>query len=97
MHLSMLDGCDLSNDALGEVVLQDSFQIWDPKQLIRKAKDRHIFLFELYLVFSKELKDSNGKSKYIYKTRLMVVRNIFKHLVWQIQFYTVKETVDSTF
>lgn len=97
LHLSMLDGCDLSNDALGEVVLQDSFQIWDPKQLIRKAKDRHIFLFELYLVFSKELKDSNGKSKYIYKTRLMVVRNIFKHLVWQIQFYTVKETVDSTF
>ena len=72
LHLSMLDGCDLSNDALGEVVLQDCFQIWDPKQLIRKAKDRHIFLFELYLVFSKELKDSNGKSKYIYKSRLMV-------------------------
>jgi len=72
LHLSMLDGCDLSNDTLGEVVLQDSFQIWDPKQLIRKAKDRHIFLFELYLVFSKELKDSNGKSKYIYKSRLMV-------------------------
>ena len=72
LHLSMLEGCDLSNGTLGEVVLQDSFQIWDPKQLIRKAKDRHIFLFELYLVFSKELKDSNGKSKYIYKSRLMV-------------------------
>jgi triple functional domain protein len=72
LHLSMLEGCDVSHDTLGEVVLQDSFQVWDPKQLIRKAKDRHIFLFELYLVFSKEIKDSNGKSKYVYKSKLMV-------------------------
>ena len=73
LHLSMLEGCDLSHNTLGEVVLQDSFQVWDPKQmLIRKTKERHIFLFELYLVFSKEVKDSNGKSKYIYKSRLMV-------------------------
>ena len=73
LHLSMLEGCDLSHNTLGDVVLQDSFQVWDPKQmLIRKTKERHIFLFELYLVFSKEVKDSNGKSKYIYKSRLMV-------------------------
>ena len=76
LHLSMLEGCDLSHNTLGEVVLQDSFQVWDPKQmLIRKTKERHIFLFELYLVFSKEVKDSNGKSKYIYKSRLMVSYN----------------------
>ena len=76
LHLSMLEGCDLSHNTLGEVVLQDSFQVWDPKQmLIRKTKERHIFLFELYLVFSKEVKDSNGKSKYIYKSRLMVRYN----------------------
>ena len=73
LHLSLLEGCDLSHEALGEVVLQESFQVWDPKNvIIRKAKDRHIFLFELYLVFSKEIKDSNGKSKYIYKSRLLV-------------------------
>ena len=73
LHLSMLEGCDLSHEALGEVVLQDSFQVWDPKNvIIRKAKERHIFLFELYLVLSKEIKDSNGKSKYIYKSRFMV-------------------------
>ncbi len=27
MHLSMLDGCDISVDMLGEVVLQDMFQV----------------------------------------------------------------------
>lgn len=72
LHLSMLEGCDVANQTLGEVVMQDSFQVWDHKQIIRKAKDRHIFLFELYLVFAKEVKDTNGKSKYIYKSKLLV-------------------------
>ena len=61
LHLSMLEGCDVRIDTLGDVVLQDSFTVWDPKQLIRKGRDRHIFLFELYLLFSKEVKDSAGK------------------------------------
>ena len=30
-----------------------------------------MFLFELYLVFSKEVKDSNGKAKYQYKMKMM--------------------------
>ncbi|XP_066250215.1 triple functional domain protein isoform X1 [Euwallacea similis] len=71
MHLSLLEGCDISSDKLGEVVLQDAFQVWDPKQLIRKGRDRHIFLFEMYLLFTKEVKDSAGKVKYIYKNKLM--------------------------
>ncbi|XP_024083955.1 triple functional domain protein isoform X2 [Cimex lectularius] len=71
LHLSLLDGCDVSLDELGEVVLQDSLHVWDPKQIIRKSKERHCFLFELYLVFSKEVKDSAGKAKYIYKNKLM--------------------------
>uniref|UniRef100_A0A1Y1LT27 Uncharacterized protein n=2 Tax=Photinus pyralis TaxID=7054 RepID=A0A1Y1LT27_PHOPY len=71
MHLSLLEGCDVSADKLGEVVLQDAFSVWDPKQLIRKGRDRHIFLFELYLLFTKEVKDSAGKVKYIYKNKLM--------------------------
>ncbi|XP_076248755.1 trio Rho guanine nucleotide exchange factor isoform X3 [Calliopsis andreniformis] len=71
LHLSMLEGCDVRIDTLGDVVLQDPFTVWDPKQLIRKGRDRHIFLFELYLLFSKEVKDSAGKVKYIYKSRLM--------------------------
>ena len=40
--------------------------------IIGKAKERHIFLFELYLVFAKEVKDTNGKAKYIYKSKLLV-------------------------
>ncbi|KAK6627027.1 hypothetical protein RUM44_009504 [Polyplax serrata] len=71
MHLSHLENCDISLDKLGEVILQDTFQVWDPKQIIRKGRERHIFLFELYLLFSKEVKDSSGKAKYIYKNKLM--------------------------
>ncbi|XP_033628960.1 kalirin-like [Asterias rubens] len=70
MHLSMLDGMDGHLDANGEVILQDSFQVWDPKQIFRKGRERHIFLFELFLVFSKEAKDSTGKTKYIFKSKL---------------------------
>ena len=76
MHMSLLEGYDVSVEKLGEVILQDSFQVWDPKQIIRKARDRHIFLFELYLLFSKEVKDTNGKAKYIYKNKLLVSKYI---------------------
>lgn len=56
----------------GELILQDSFQVWDPRALIRKGRDRHLFLFEFSLVFSKEIKDSAGRTKYQYKNRLLV-------------------------
>lgn len=72
MHLSLLEGCDVPLDKLGEVILQENFQVWDPKQIIRKARERHVFLFEQYLLFSKEVKDSSGKAKYIYKNKLLV-------------------------
>ena len=72
LHLFMLEGCDVPLERLGEVVMQDSFQVVDQKQIIKKAKDRHIFLFEMYLVFSKEVKDTNGKAKYIYKAKFLV-------------------------
>ncbi|KAM9782627.1 LOW QUALITY PROTEIN: triple functional domain protein [Neosynchiropus ocellatus] len=70
MHLSMLDGFDGNIDSQGELILQESFQVWDPKTLIRKGRERHLFLFEMSLVFSKEVKDSNGRSKYLYKSKL---------------------------
>ncbi|KAI5734693.1 hypothetical protein M8J77_009547 [Diaphorina citri] len=72
LHLSLLEApADVNIDAMGEVVLQDALQVWDPKQLIRKGRDRHCFLFELYLVFSKEVKDAAGCVKYVMKGRLM--------------------------
>ncbi|XP_055630894.1 triple functional domain protein [Toxorhynchites rutilus septentrionalis] len=72
MHLSLLEGCDIPIENLGEVVLQDSFLVWDNKQiLIKKGRERHVFLFELYILFSKEVKDTNGTVKYIYKSKLL--------------------------
>ncbi|XP_028324438.1 kalirin RhoGEF kinase b isoform X2 [Gouania willdenowi] len=70
MHVSMLEGLEEGLEVQGELLLQDSFLVWEPKSLIRKGRDRHLFLFELSLIFSKEIKDSSGRTKYIYKSRL---------------------------
>ena len=59
-------------EALGEVLLQESFTVWDPKQLIKKGRDRRLFLFDMCLLVCKEVKDNAGKSKYLYKFKLMV-------------------------
>ncbi|KAG7249400.1 hypothetical protein CRUP_036994, partial [Coryphaenoides rupestris] len=64
------EGFDGNIDSQGELILQESFQVWDPKTLIRKGRERHLFLFEMSLVFSKEVKDSNGHSKYLYKSKM---------------------------
>uniref|UniRef100_A0A672LS02 Triple functional domain protein-like n=1 Tax=Sinocyclocheilus grahami TaxID=75366 RepID=A0A672LS02_SINGR len=71
MHLSLLEGFDENIESQGELILQESFQVWDPKTLIRKGRERHLFLFEMSLIFSKDVKDSNGRSKYLYKSKLM--------------------------
>lgn len=83
IHLSMLEGLEegLSKDALGDVLLQDKFQVWDSKQLIKKGKERHVFLFETSLVFAKEIKDQKSKQKYVYKFKLMTSEiNITEHM-----------------
>lgn len=67
-----LSGFDENLDVQGELILQDAFQVWDPKSLIRKGRERHLFLFEISLVFSKEIKDSSGHTKYVYKNKLLV-------------------------
>ncbi len=67
-----LSGFDENIESQGELILQESFQVWDPKTLIRKGRERHLFLFEMSLIFSKDVKDSNGRSKYLYKSKLMV-------------------------
>lgn len=71
MHLSHLEQCDIPVDNLGEVVVQDSFLVLENKQLIRKGRERRVFLFELYLLFAKEVKDSNGTNKYHFKHKVM--------------------------
>ncbi|KAM4608414.1 LOW QUALITY PROTEIN: kalirin-like [Polymixia lowei] len=71
MHIAMLEGFDENLEVQGELILQDSFQVWDPRSLIRKGRDRHLFLFEISLVFSKEIKDSASRTKYQYKHKLL--------------------------
>lgn len=74
MHLSMLVGCDIPIQSFGEVILQDSFQVTEPKSLLRKTRDRRAFLFEFYLVFAKEVKveSSQQKSHYQFKNKIML-------------------------
>ena len=57
---------------LGEVLLQDSFAVWDPKGLIKQKRDYQIFLFDICILFSKQSKDSNGKNKYQFKFKMNV-------------------------
>lgn len=57
--LSELDGCDTSMEKLGDVILQDHFQVFEPSKSLlpsRKCRDRRVFLFDHYLVFAKEVK-----------------------------------------
>ncbi|XP_032241354.2 triple functional domain protein isoform X5 [Nematostella vectensis] len=70
MYVNMLHGLEENLDHLGRIILQDAFTVFDPKLLRRKGKDRHVFLFEQALVFSKETKDNDGKVSYLYKYKL---------------------------
>jgi hypothetical protein len=74
MHLSMLGGCDMPIQSFGEVILQDTFQVTEPKSLLRKTRERRVFLFEFYVVFAKEVKveSSQQKSHYQFKNKIML-------------------------
>lgn len=85
----MVSGFDENLDVQGELILQDSFQVWDPKSLIRKGRERHLFLFEISLVFSKEIKDSSGHTKYVYKNKLLVGVAV-KKMLWVLCFLWVE-------
>ena len=78
MHLSQLDSVgELDWAQLGEVLLQDSFQLFDSRSLLpsRKGRYRRVFLFESYLVFAKEVKQemqsTERRPKYVYKSKLL--------------------------
>ncbi len=78
-------GFEENLEVQGELILQDSFQVWDPRSLIRKGRDRHLFLFEFSLVFSKEIKDSAGRTKYQYKNRLLVSVSVLLCMILTVQ------------
>ncbi|KFD69652.1 hypothetical protein M514_02017 [Trichuris suis] len=80
LHLSMLEGCS-DVDALGDVLLQEMFIVWDPRQLIKKGRERQVFLFDICLVFSKKFVDQAGRTKYMYKSRVLTSEiNVTEHI-----------------
>ncbi|KAH8869343.1 Triple functional domain protein [Schistosoma japonicum] len=85
LHLSMLQNLpeDVPLTSLGDVILQDQFTVWEPKQLIKKSRERRVFLFDHCLILAKEAASQPGehKSKYIYKSRLLLADcNITEHI-----------------
>jgi len=72
LHLTMMSGFNENITNEGDVIVQNSFQVLDTKQLIRKERDRHLFLFELSLIVAKENVDSNGKMKYFFKNKYLL-------------------------
>ncbi|KAA3681373.1 triple functional domain protein [Paragonimus westermani] len=85
LHMSMLQCLpeDLSISTLGDVILQDQFTVWEPKQLIKKSRERRVFLFDNCLILAKETQTQPGehKVKYHYKSRLLLAEcNITEHI-----------------
>lgn len=61
-----------STEKLGEIVLVESMQVWEPRQIIRKGRKYQIFLFERGLILGKEMKDANGHKKFTFKNKYLV-------------------------
>lgn len=54
---------DVPLSSLGDVILQDQFTIWEPKQLIKKSRERRVFLFDHCLILAKEATNQPGEHK----------------------------------
>ncbi|TPP64524.1 Kalirin [Fasciola gigantica] len=65
---------DLQISTLGDVILQDQFTVWEPKQLIKKSRERRVFLFDNCLILAKEAPSQAGehKAKYVHLPSLFV-------------------------
>ncbi|XP_057709323.1 triple functional domain protein-like isoform X2 [Corythoichthys intestinalis] len=63
MHLSVLEGFHDTIESQGELLLQESFKVWDSKIPLRIGKIRQLFLLKKSLVLCKVVKDGKGKSR----------------------------------
>ncbi|XP_057304422.1 triple functional domain protein-like isoform X4 [Hydractinia symbiolongicarpus] len=71
MYLCLIRGFNEGSlEALGKILLQDSFTVWDTKHILKKGKERHVFLFEQAVLLCKEVKDIDGKCMFEYKYKL---------------------------
>ncbi|XP_057707259.1 triple functional domain protein-like [Corythoichthys intestinalis] len=72
IHFSMLEGFNESVESRRELLVQDSFKMWDSKLPFCRGKNRHLFLLKKSLVVCKEVKDPKGMTKYIFKRKLNI-------------------------
>ncbi|XP_077574490.1 triple functional domain protein-like [Stigmatopora nigra] len=70
MHLSMLEGFHENMELQGQLLLQDSFKVWDSRKVLSMGKNRQVFLLKRSLVVCKMVKDAKGKRRYICKKKL---------------------------
>ncbi|XP_077460395.1 triple functional domain protein-like [Stigmatopora argus] len=70
MHLSMLEGFHEKMESEGQLLIQDSFKVWDSRKPLSMGKNRQVFLLKKSLVVCKVVKDAKGKRRYIYKKKL---------------------------
>lgn len=64
----------------GQLVRQDEFTIW----LGRRKCQRHVFLFEDLILFSKPKRIEGGFDVYIYKRSFKVRAALQRLLVWEV-------------
>lgn len=80
MNLSLLEGCQ-DKDSLGEFLIQHSFLIWDPRHLIKKGRERQVFLFDLCILFCKRVSEQHDAEKFVFKSRLLTSEiNVTEHI-----------------
>ncbi|XP_061670326.1 triple functional domain protein-like isoform X3 [Syngnathoides biaculeatus] len=70
MHLSMLEGFAENVESQGDLIFQETIEVWDSKWLFHRGQTGHLFLFQNCLVLCKEVVDGSRQNKYIFKRKL---------------------------
>ncbi|XP_078701899.1 obscurin-like [Branchiostoma floridae x Branchiostoma belcheri] len=67
LHISMIDGFYGNHQNIGKLLRQDSFMVWDSRTAKGRGKERHIFLFNNMVLFTKRKRNSLDSIEYSYK------------------------------
>ena len=68
-------------ESLGDFILMDDFTVWEPRQIIKKGRDRRVFLFDVCLVLTKKYNHDDTKIFYQYKSHILLTEcNITEHI-----------------
>ncbi|KAI8485784.1 hypothetical protein Bbelb_364940 [Branchiostoma belcheri] len=75
LHISMIDGFYGNHQNIGKLLRQDSFMVWDSRTAKGRGKERHIFLFNNMVLFTKRKRNSLDSIEYSYKGLMRRKRN----------------------